>query len=128
VSRFALVCGGVAVAAALAAGCGGKPAHAVNPDTARQTLRAALDAWKAGEKPDDLKQHSPPVVVQDFDWQGGARLVDYQVLGDGDCMDANLRCPVRLTLRDARGQAAQKEVVYLVGTSPQLTVFREVLP
>lgn len=117
------------VALATLAGCSGEGARAprVEPAKARETLRLVLDRWKEGAKPDSLKAGSPPIFVQDFDWTAGLRLVDYEVTGDGKDDDANLRIPVRLTLRDPGGREVRKEVSYVVGTAPALTVFREML-
>ncbi len=70
------------------------------------------------------------MTVQDFDWAAGARLVDYQVIDDGKAYDANLRVQVKLTLNGpgkSQGKAAEKTVWYLVGTSPSVTVFRDML-
>ncbi len=97
----------------------------VDPALARQALKTVLDRWKNGDKPDDLKSASPSIVVQDFDWMGGQKLVAYEVAGDGKDDDANLRIPVRLTLKTAKGQDVKKNVTYLVGTSPVITVFRD---
>ncbi len=41
-------------------------------------------------------------------------------------MGSNLRVPVKLSLRGKDGKDAAKTVNYLVGTSPSLTVFRDV--
>jgi hypothetical protein len=107
-------------------GCGANPrAAAVDPPRARETLRATLDRWKSGETIAALKNASPPVVAQDFDWMAGRRLVAYEITGDGKDDDANLRIPVTLTLRTDRGKEVTKRVSYVVGTSPTLTVFRE---
>jgi hypothetical protein len=115
----------VLAAALLFTGCSSKPAAApVEPEKARETLRAALDAWKAGRPIDALKNDTPPIVAQDFDWMAGARLTEYAVVGDGTPLDANLRVQVNLTLRTAQGAAATKTVYYVVGTDKTLTVFR----
>ena len=45
--------------------------------------------------------------------------------GDGKDDNANLRIPVKLTLRTPQGREIQKAVSYVVGTSPALTVFRD---
>ena len=55
----------------------------------------------------------------------GHRLVRYEVTGEGKDDDANLRIPVRLTIRTEQGKEMKKSVSYVVGTSPALTVFRE---
>src|SRR5436190_1117633 len=51
-------------------GCsgGGGRAAPVDPPRAREALVTALDSWKKGEKPEALKEASPSIVVQDFDW------------------------------------------------------------
>lgn len=105
-------------------GCGGN-AHAVKPDVAQQTLRTALDSWKSGQTVESLKKGSPSIVVQDQDWSGGAKLVDYEVLDGAKPVDANLQAKVKLKLRDAKDVEAEKTVSYVVGTSPVLTVFRD---
>ena len=70
------------------------------------------------------------MTVQDFDWAAGAKLIDYQVIDDGKAYDANLRVQVKLTLSNPgkdKGKAAEKTVWYVVGTSPSVTVFRDML-
>ncbi len=129
--RNTLAAGLVAILAAgvMVPGCSGEGQRAapVDPPRAREALRAVLDNWKDGGTPASLKSASPPIVVQDFDWEAGARLIEYRVLDDGKDDDANLRIPVELTLRDPRGKDVQKRVSYVVGTSPTITVFREFL-
>ena len=110
----------------LSAGCGDS-GHAapVNPDRARDALRTALESWKNGDRLEALQSASPSIVVQDFDWMGGQKLVAYEVTGDGKDDDANLRIPVKLTLKNPKGKEVKKTVSYVVGTSPSLTVFRD---
>ena len=73
------------------------------------------------------------MTVQDFDWVAGAKLIDYQLVDDGKADDANLRVQVKLTMSGGQAQGksqsktAEKKVWYLVGTSPQVTVFRDML-
>lgn len=97
----------------------------VQPDKARDALKTTLDAWKNGDPIDSLKSASPPIVAQDMDWMGGAKLMAYEVAGDGDDDAANLRIPVKLTLRSPQGREVKKQVKYLVSTSPSVTVFRD---
>ncbi len=110
-------------------GCSGAAAHAVDPSRARDALVMALDRWKTGGDIKTLSSSTPPITVQDFDWQGGAKLIDYELLGDGQQRDANLNVKVKLTLAGKQGKAknVEKTVYYLVGTSPSLTVFRDML-
>ena len=73
------------------------------------------------------------MIVQDFEWDSGAKLLDYQLVDDGKAYDANLRIQVKLTLAGGDAKAApaakktEKTVWYLVGTSPKVTVFRDML-
>lgn len=83
-------------------------------------LKTTLDAWKAGETIDSLKTKTPPITAQDFDWMAGKKLTAYEVVGEGVPQDANLRVEVKLTI-----DGSEKKVAYIVGTDPQLTVFRK---
>jgi hypothetical protein len=69
------------------------------------------------------------MTVQDFEWESGAKLLDYEVLGDGQSRDANLSVKVKLMLASdqAKAKKVEKTVSYLVGTSPSITVFRDML-
>jgi len=111
----------------LLAGCSTGPRRAadVEPEKARDALRTALESWKKGDKPAALQQRSPAITVQDMDWESGARLMSYELKDEGTAYDANLYCTVQLTLRPAQGPEVKKEVTYIVGTSPVLTVFRK---
>ncbi len=119
----------LAVVALTQTGCwGSSRAHAVDPPRAREALQAALERWKAGDNPGSLATSATPMTVQDFDWAGGARLADFQILDEGKAMDANLSIRVKLVLEaPGRGARARTErtVWYLVGTSPSVTVFRD---
>ena len=106
-------------------GCSGSVACGGNLESARrEALKTTLDGWKKGDAPDALKDSTPSIAAQDLDWLGGAKLVDYEVTGDGKSVEANLYVPVNLTLKTAKGKEVKKKVTYVVGTSPYLTVFR----
>jgi hypothetical protein len=68
--------------------------HPVDPPRARDALKTALDEWKKGENPQSLASASTPIIVQDFDWTSGAKLIDYQLVDDGKAIDANLSIQV----------------------------------
>lgn len=107
------------------AGCSTGPAHAVSPDVARETLQRVLEQWQAGATPESLQQQTPAITVQDMDWSSGAQLVAFEVLEGADPVDANLVARVKLKLRAPAGGETEKTATYLVGTSPVLTVFRD---
>ena len=110
-------------------GCSSSSAHAVDAPQAREALKTALDHWKQGENPRSLSAAATPMTVQDLEWEGGAKLIDYQILDDGQPADANLRVKVKLTTSSAKagGKNTEKTVSYLVTTSPSVTVFRDML-
>src|SRR5262245_46249239 len=93
------------------AGCSSQQRAApVDPTKAHEALKTALASWKKGDTLESLKTATPAITVQDFDWMGGVKLVDYQISGDAKDDDANLRIPVKLTLRDPNGKEVQKQV------------------
>jgi hypothetical protein len=108
-------------------GCSGgvQTADAVNVDVASETLSKVLDAWKSGAKVADLRSQIPEIVVQDFDWSQNKKLKQYESVGSPVTVDANLQATVRLFLEDQAGRSENKEVTYIVGTDPVLTVFRK---
>jgi hypothetical protein len=123
-----------ALATMLLPGCSDPSrAHAVNESSALDALKTALDGWKSGATPASFASASSPMIVQDFEWESGKKLLDYQLVDDGKPYDANLRVQVKLTMAGSDGKAAtagkksEKNVWYLVGTSPKVTVFRDML-
>jgi hypothetical protein len=99
----------------------------VDVSKAREALKTTLEGWKAGKAPGDLQKHSPAITVQDFDWLAGAQLVAFEIDPDDRSDNANLRCPVRLRIKKENGDLVEKQVTYVVTTSPVTTVFREVM-
>jgi hypothetical protein len=114
------------MALVLLAGCGHRNAP-VNVDVAEDTLKTVLEKWQAGEKLEDLQDETPQIVVQDLDWSGGAKLTSFEILSDAQPMDANLYAKVKLKLRNKGDEDVEKTVTYCVGTSPVLTVFRDMM-
>lgn len=111
-------------------GCGsgsGSP-HPVEPTLARQTLTTVLEGWKEQPSLATWREQHTDIVVQDMDWLMGRQLTSFEVLEEGRAVDANLHCEVRLTLVDSNHKSTEKTVTYLVGTSPKLTVFRQINP
>ena len=106
-------------------GCGSKsPVHPVDSSKAREALKTVLEGWKKGDSIESLKGASS-ITVQDLDWIGGAKLVSYELGGEGEARDSNLKVPVRLTLKNKAGKDVNKSVSYLITTSPEITVFRD---
>ena len=110
----------------LALGCGRAPPPApADPDKARETLRTALEAWREGGTPASLKERSPPIYVNDRDWEAGRRLARYEVQDKAEHYGSQFRCSVRLSLHDARGNVTDRTVKYLIDTQPALVIVRD---
>ena len=131
-----IAAGLVALASLCLSGCSGyRQAGPVDAPRAREALKAALDQWKNGADAGSLGSSSTPMVARDFEWDQGAKLLDYQVIDDRE-EGANLRVQVRLSLSEAgkgkgkdkgKGKVVEKRAWYVVGTSPSLTVFRDIM-
>lgn len=109
----------------LAAGGCGRPVPRP-PDRAEAVafLRAALDAWQRGEKPDSLRQRQPPIRVADPAWSQGARLTRFEIEEDQARPSGfDLGCTVKLWLAD--GKKEPRRVKYTVATSPAVVVTRD---
>ena len=114
------------------AGCGSGPPRPADPTVARQTLEHALSAWKEGKTADSLKGESPPIVVSDYAWRNGVRLVRYEIAPDDRGAGADRSFHVVLWLEGEKagprprnkGKDQGKKVEYNVGTDPILTVVR----
>ncbi len=107
-------------------GCGAPaPSVVSNPDRARTVLRDALESWKRGESITAPAKLSPPVIVADEDWRGGAKLQDFKIETTDQMIGTALRCPVSLTLPNAKGKIKTRTVFYLVTTEPILRVDRQ---
>jgi hypothetical protein len=106
-------------------------AYAVDVPQARDALKIALDAWKNGETSKSLASSPTPMTVQDFEWETGAKLIDYQLVDDGRADGPNLRVQVKLTTTGEpvkgkkESKPTEKKASYVIGTSPRLTVFRD---
>ena len=110
----------------LLAGCADPAGTPVNLDVAQQTLTTVMDGWKEGKTPDDLNAETPSIFVQEMEWTNGAKLLDYQIVSDTEA-GPNLNVRVKLKLSDADGKVTEKMVTYVVGTSPTLTVYRNLM-
>src|SRR6516225_5790229 len=91
----------LACAIVLPLGCGGGTPPAADPGKASESLRLALDAWQGGAAPDSFQQEQA-IIVNDYEWRSGVRLLSYQVDKE-EPLGADLRCFVQLSLRDTRG-------------------------
>ena len=86
-----------------------------------------MESWKEGKTPEDLLNESPEIVVQEPEWNDGAKLLDYQIVSDDAPAGPNLITTVKLKLSKVDGTVTEKTATYVVGTSPKLTVYRNLM-
>lgn len=105
-----------------AAGCGSRAQQFTPaPQTARASLEAALEQWKAGSPPGRIAC-TPPVEVADASRLAGQTLRSFEVLGETS-LGAEGRCfIVRLALDNPAAELRARFVV--VGIDP-IWVFRK---
>ena len=116
----------VMAACLLVTGCGKTIDDPVDPAKAGQALEGALDAWKKGEKPADLQARKPAVYFNEPEWAAGKELVNSSV-GPVELSGRQGRARVKLTLRDKSGRVSEREIGYLIDTTPQVVITREAL-
>jgi len=112
----------VAIPLVFLAGCG-FPAAKV--DEAKGHVKAALDKWQAGGKPDELK----PVEFNEALWTAGEKLVSFE-MGTAKYVEsaAAVRCEVKLTLRNKKGKERTEGVTYDVTLGPPVKVINNPMP
>lgn len=89
---------------------------------ARATLSRALDAWKAGESHDQLRQAENAIYVGDEDWSRGRRLEAYEVIDEPVQEGGHWRVFVVLKLRE--GPERGQKVCYAVTPGSPASVIR----
>ena len=110
----------------LMTGCGFDPSpQLADPDQARTTLHAVLDAWKAGARPESLRSQSPSIQVLDLDWNDGQQLLSYQADQEGRLVGFDMNYPVVLELKKRKGGTVKKSAVYTITTHPEILVLRQ---
>jgi hypothetical protein len=94
---------------------------ALDAQLARDSLDKALQAWVEGKKPADLK---PEITMGDVAWEGGKTLVSFEIKQSEEKSDGtNLYIPVVCSFKDSGGAVSKSETIYVVGTSPVITIF-----
>jgi hypothetical protein len=106
------------------AGCGGSPRPEADVARGRQAVVAALDSWKAKEPAAKLKSLDDPVDFSD-ELRATHTLTEYTI----DKVDPSdkevIRYTITLKLKDKKGKAIDREVVYAVALKTPVVVARD---
>ena len=104
-------CLGLLTALLFFSGCSG-PARR-NPSTHRRPASRSRSPWTTGKTvttPSRSSRPRTPMTAQDFEWNSGAKLLDYEILGDGKEIDVNLHVQVKLKLEPTgQGQGCRED-------------------
>ena len=108
----------------LIAGCGGSQRPEAEVTRGRQAVVAALDGWKAKEPTTKLKSLADPVDFND-ELRATHTLTEYTI----DKVDPSdkevIRYTITLKLKDKKGKAVDREVVYAVALKTPVVVARD---
>jgi hypothetical protein len=106
------------------AGCGGTRRSDAEVARGQQAVVAALDSWKAKESADKLKSLADPVEFSE-ELRSTHALTAYTI----DKVDSSdkdvIRYTITLKLKDKKGKALDREVVYSVALKSPIIVARD---
>lgn len=116
----------IGVALVAVAGCGFSGAKL---DEAKGHVQQALEVWKKGGKPDELRSQTPAIEFHEVLWNNGEKLVNYE-LGEARYIDTTkvVRCETRLTLRNRQGKERTEAAVYDVSLATPVTIVNNPMP
>ena len=106
-------------------GCGPRKVPLSDGHQAKELAEKLLRQWKSGASIDDLSRQTPPIFVSEDLWKNGAKLSDFQILGDGEMLGPNVRFKISLKCSGKDGKMMERSFNFLVTTTPALTFFRE---
>jgi hypothetical protein len=107
------------------AGCGHRHAENVDSDDAGKSLGVALEAWKGGKTPAELEGQQPSIIMNDMDWAGGAKLLDYKLNDAGSLDGRQMRWVAQLKLQDKAGKVSERKATYIIDTIPRIVIVRD---
>jgi hypothetical protein len=114
----------VTLALCLLPGCGRGLYPDADPGTADTALQTALEAWKSGKAPEDLEKEQPAIIMNEDDWRLGKRLLEYK-MEKGSLSGRQVRCRVRIKLKDRDGKTIDRDAVYIIDTTPRIVIVRD---
>lgn len=95
--------------------------HDIDSNLHRETLVAALDAWKSGQ-PRTHKKRIPPIRLVEDDLVSGSQLFNFEIEPKTIMPHKNVK--VTLLLRDIGQRTIEKPVPYQIAIKPSPTVLR----
>lgn len=115
----------LALATGTLCGCGSKLADNVDPGQAEQSLRTALDAWKGGKSSAELEAGQPSIIMNELDWSGGGKLLEYRMEPAGVLDGRQVRWVVQIKFQDKGGKLQDRKATYIIDTIPRIVIVRD---
>jgi hypothetical protein len=105
-------------------GCRRAVAPDADVDVADGALRTAMNAWKDGKSQADLENGQPSIIVNEDDWRTGKKLMDFKMEHPA-LSGRQIRCRVRLNLKEKDGKTVERNATYIVDTTPRIVIVRD---
>ncbi len=110
----------------LLAGCDSKGRNLpLDKTMARDSLVVFLDTWIGNRPVKGLQDRTPPIVGLDDDWDAGKKLESYEIINLDKDDGSNVYAVVKLKFASAGGESKSRQVTYIIGTSPVVSIFRD---
>lgn len=106
-------------------GCGKGSIEPADIDQAGPALRIALDAWKDGKSQQVLAEQTPSILMNEDDWRGGKRLMDYKMEEAGALQGRQVVWRVQIKLQQKDGQVEDRRAKYVIDTTPRIVIVRD---
>jgi hypothetical protein len=90
-----------------------------------QKVRAGLECWQAGSKPETLNVGDAPFEFFDEDWNRGAKLLSFEIRQTYFDSSKEPRCFVSLKIQRGKKPATEVECNYKILTEPTVIVGRD---
>jgi hypothetical protein len=115
----------VALSVWVAKGCGKAP-NRQPAEKAEAAVEEFLESWSKGEPHDKFVGTHPKISASDPDWKAGYRLSSFLSVESKQSQEEppRFRCRVALSLRDRKGKAVEKEVVYEILSGEKYVISR----
>ncbi|HEY7314237.1 MAG TPA: hypothetical protein VH643_33100 [Gemmataceae bacterium] len=105
-------------------GCDRRLDKAADADEGAKALQTALQAWKSGKLPEDLREVKPSIVMNEDEWRVGKRLLDFKV-EEIALSGRQIRATVQIKLEDKSGKTRDQKAIYIVDTTPRIVIVRD---
>jgi len=111
------------------AGCSSgnaRPPAPPDPAAARTALESALEAWKNGQTPEELRTGDAAIHMADEQWFFGGKLHEFSIVDEEKPQGTQVRFRVQLQVSgQGRTSPTKSDVNYLVVGGTPLSIIRD---